>query len=139
MEPIENPRARALRIRFGVCLVVASWLPIAQVTIWLTAPSSSQADRIRAVIWGIQVVVGLIGVAVAGAQTIQVAKSVGWRRSPGAVWRLIRSPNAPVDHGALIIHDHAGVHCGVHEATSRITPRPLCRPAPKRIWKGTLM
>ncbi len=97
MQPIENPRARALRIRFGVCLVVASWLPIAQVTIWLTAPSSSQADRIRAVIWGIQVVVGLIGVAVAGSQTIQVAKSVGWRRAPRAVWRLIRSPNAPVD------------------------------------------
>ena len=97
MEPIENPRARALRIRFGVCLVVASWLPIAQVTIWLTAPSSSQADRTRAVIWGIQVVVGLIGVAVAGSQTIQVAKSVGWRGAPRAVWRLIRSPNAPVD------------------------------------------
>ena len=25
--------ARALRIRFGVCLVIASWLPIAQITI----------------------------------------------------------------------------------------------------------
>ena len=45
MEPIENPRARALRIRFGVCLVIASWLPIAQLTIWLTSPSSGQADR----------------------------------------------------------------------------------------------
>ena len=97
VEPIENPRARAFRIRLGVCLVAASWLPIAQVTIWLTSPSSSQADRIRAVIWGIQVVVGLIGVAVAGSQTIQVAKSVGWRRSPGVVWRLMRSPNTPVD------------------------------------------
>ena len=97
VEPIQNPRKRALRIRFGVCLVIASWLPIAQVTIWLTSPSSGQADRIRAVIWGIQVVVGLIGVAVAGSQTIQVAKSVGWRRAPGAVWRLIRSPNAPAD------------------------------------------
>ncbi|HVI17429.1 MAG TPA: hypothetical protein VM684_04455 [Gaiellales bacterium] len=97
MEPIQNPRARALRIRFGVCLVVASWLPIAQITIWLASASSGQADRIRAVIWGIQIVVGLIGVAVAGSQTIQVAKSVGWRRAPAAVWRLMRSPNAPVD------------------------------------------
>jgi hypothetical protein len=88
VEPIDNPRARALRIRFGVCLVIA---------FWLTGPSSGQAERIRAVIWGIQVVVGLIGVAVAGSQTIQVAKRVGWRRSPGAVWRLMRSPNTPVD------------------------------------------
>ena len=97
MEPVQNPRTRALRIRFGVCLVIASWLPIAQVTIWLSSPSSGQADRIRAVIWGIQVVIGLIGVAVAGSQTIQVAKSVGWRRSPGVVWRMMRSPNTPVD------------------------------------------
>jgi hypothetical protein len=97
VEPIENPRARAFRIRLGVCLVAASWLPIAQVTIWLTSPSSGQADRTRAVIWGIQVVVGLFGVAVAGSQTIQVAKSVGWRQSPGVVWRLMRSPNTPVD------------------------------------------
>ena len=97
VEPIENSRARAFRIRLGVALVAASWLPIAQVTIWLTSPSSGQADRIRAVIWGIQVVVGLIGVAVAGSQTIQVAKSVGWRRSPVVVWRLMRSPNTPVD------------------------------------------
>jgi hypothetical protein len=100
VQPLENPRARAVRIRLGVFLVAASWLPIAQVTIWLTAPSTGEADRIRALIWGIQVVVGLIGVAVAGSETIRVAKSVGWRRSPGVVWRLMRSPNTPVDPAA---------------------------------------
>jgi hypothetical protein len=108
VEPIDNPRARPLR-RFGVCLVIASWLPIAQITIWLTGPSSGQAERIRAVICGIQVVVGLIGVAVAGAQTIQVATRVGWRRSLGAVWRLTRSPERAGGSGPLTTLARAGV------------------------------
>jgi len=89
-------RGRGLRIRIGVALVVASWLPIAQVTIWLVSASGDEADRLRAVIWGAQIVIGVVGAAIAGAETIRIAKSVGWRRSPGVVWRLMRSPNAPV-------------------------------------------
>jgi hypothetical protein len=95
-EPIKNPRRRALKIRVGVGLVIASWLPIAQLTIWITSASGDQASRLRAAIWGVQVVVGLIGVAIAGAETIQIAKSVGWRRAPRVVWRLFRSPNSPI-------------------------------------------
>ena len=94
MAPIPDQRRRAFRIRIGVGLVVLSWVPIAQITIWLTSASGGQADRIRAVVWGVQIAIGLFGVALAGRETIQIAKSVGWRRSPGMVWRLIRSPNA---------------------------------------------
>jgi hypothetical protein len=94
MTPIPDQRRRAFRIRIGVSLVVLSWMPIAQITIWLTSASGGQADRIRAVVWGVQIAIGLFGVALAGRETIQIAKSVGWRRSPGMVWRLIRSPNA---------------------------------------------
>jgi hypothetical protein len=94
MEPIDNPRRRAVRIRVGVSLVVVSWLPIAQLVIWLTSPSGDQADRLRLAIWGVQIVIGLIGVAIAGRETIRIAKSVGWRKSPRAVWNLLRSPNA---------------------------------------------
>jgi len=86
---------RALRIRLGLGLVIASWLPVAQIVIWVTSASDGHADRIRAVIWSIQVVIGLIGAAVAGAETIRVARSVGWRRAPAIVWGLLRSPDAP--------------------------------------------
>jgi hypothetical protein len=96
MAPIPGQARRAFRIRIGVGLVVLSWVPIAQVTIWATSASGGQADRIRAVVWGTQIVIGLVGVALAGRETIQIAKSVGWRRSPGVVWRLIRSPNASI-------------------------------------------
>lgn len=95
MAPGDVKRGRGLRIRIGVALVVASWLPIAQIVVWLTSPAD--ADRIRAAIWGVQIVVGLVGVAIAGAETIKVAKSVGWRRSPHVVWRLMRSPDAAIE------------------------------------------
>jgi hypothetical protein len=86
---------RALRIRLGLGLVIASWLPVAQTLIWVTSASDGHSDRIRAAVWSIQVVIGLIGAAVAGAETIRVARSVGWRRAPATVWRLLRSPDAP--------------------------------------------
>jgi hypothetical protein len=87
---------RAVRIRIGVTLVVVSWLPIAQLAVWITAASGHTADTIRAVIWGVQIAIGFAGVALAGTETIKVAKSVGWRRSPGVIWRLIRAPNTPI-------------------------------------------
>ena len=76
-------------------LIIASWLPIAQIAIWVTSASGSQADRIRAAVWSVQVVIGLIGAAVAGAETVRIAKSVGWRRAPAVGWGLLRSPNVP--------------------------------------------
>ena len=93
----ETAKAKTgLRIRLGVSLVIASWLPIAQIVIWMTSASGGQAERLRAGIWSCQFVIGLAGVAIAGRETIRIAKSVGWRRSPGAVWRLLRSPDAPI-------------------------------------------
>jgi hypothetical protein len=91
-----DQRRRGIRIRIGVTMVAVSWLPVAQVIIWATSPPSGQADEIRAAIWGFQIVLGAIGVIIAGRETIRVAKSVGWRKSPRAMWELFRSPDAPV-------------------------------------------
>src|SRR3954447_5849481 len=96
MSTLPGQRRRAIRIRIGVALVVLSWLPIAQVAIWLTSASGNQADRMRAVIWGIKIAIGLAGVALAGRETVQIAKSVGWRKAPGVVLGLLRSPSAPI-------------------------------------------
>jgi hypothetical protein len=94
--PPQGQRRRALKIRVGVGLVIASWLPFAQAVIYFAGLSGSTATQVRLAIWGVQTVVGLIGVAVAGAETIKVAKSVGWRRAPRVVWGLFRSPNTPI-------------------------------------------
>jgi hypothetical protein len=87
--PIPSAVGGAARIRVGVGLILVSWLPIA----WLV---SASAD-LRAVIWGIQIAIGLVGVAIAGRETIRIAKSRGWRNSPRAVWDLLRSPNPSGD------------------------------------------
>ena len=89
--PISPTAGGAARIRVGVGLILVSWLPIA----WLVSASA----ELRAVIWGVQIVIGLIGVAIAGSETIRIAKSRGWRNSPRAVWELLRSPNPSGDPG----------------------------------------
>jgi hypothetical protein len=80
------------RIRLGVGLVIVSWLPVAQLTIRFSGASGTHANDIRVVIWTIQILVGLAGVAIAGKETIALVKSVGWKALPRAVWRLLRSP-----------------------------------------------
>jgi len=81
-----------MRIRIGVLLILISWLPIAQILIWAASVPSDQAERVRLVTWSIQILIGIVGVAVAGRETIRLAKSVGWRQLPRAVWALLRSP-----------------------------------------------
>ena len=94
--PINGGRRRGFRIRVGVLMVLLSWMPFAQLAVWLTSATGSQADRLRTVIWGVQIVVGMVGVVLAGRETVRIAKSVGWRKSPAVVWRLLRSPNTPI-------------------------------------------
>jgi hypothetical protein len=96
-DPPPNRRRGVFRIRLGVALVVLSWLPVAQVAIRLTGATGSGADHIRYAIWTIQVLIGFAGVAIAGKETIDLAKSVGWRRLPRVVWRLMVSPDQPID------------------------------------------
>ena len=96
-DPRPDQRKGAFRIRLGVGLVLISWLPFAQLAIDLTGASGSDADHIRYLIWTIQVMVGIVGAAIAGKETIDLAKSVGWKRLPGVVWRLMISPDKPID------------------------------------------
>jgi hypothetical protein len=84
--------ANPLRIRIGIGLILISWLPIAQILIWAFSVPSDQADHVRLVTWSIQILIGFVGVAVAGRETVRLAKSVGWRQLPRAVWTLLRSP-----------------------------------------------
>lgn len=89
MSGLADTSPSGLRIRLGVGLVVLSWVPFAQIVIAIGSLSGSHAQEVRIAIWSVQVVVGLIGVAIAGKPTIDVVKQVGWRRAPRAIWRLL--------------------------------------------------
>ncbi len=64
-------------------------MPIAQVVIALASLSGSHADKVRLAIWGVQILIGLVGVAVAGKPTVDIVKQVGWRRAPRVLWSLL--------------------------------------------------
>lgn len=89
MSGLADTSPSGLRIRLGVGLVVLSWVPFAQIVIAIGSLSGSHAQEVRVAIWSVQVVVGLIGVAIAGKPTIDIVKQVGWRRAPRTVWRLL--------------------------------------------------
>jgi hypothetical protein len=81
------------RLRVGVLLIVVSWLPIAQAVISMSQhygdlTNESSSGEVRLIIWGIQFAIGFVGLWLAGKVAWESAKSDGWRRVPGNVWRL---------------------------------------------------
>ena len=65
----------------GILLWLASWLPI---PILLGISGAG-----RYLIWGVQIVVGLIGLALAGSAFFQAVKQLGWKRAPRALGRAL--------------------------------------------------
>jgi hypothetical protein len=86
-------RSHLMRLRLGILLIVLSWFPFAQILIgvardhgYLTDDSAARA--VRLVVWGIQILVGLVGLLLVGRLAVAEAKRAGWRRTPGHLWRL---------------------------------------------------
>jgi hypothetical protein len=91
--PVQSP---PWRLRLGVLLIVASWLPVAQLVISVAhryghLSSQAASDRTRLIIWGVQWVVGFVGLWLAGRAVVEGARAEGWRRLPGNLWRLLRN------------------------------------------------
>ena len=86
---------KTFRLRLGLLLMALSWVPFAQILIYIAhnndkLTSSSSASTFRLVVWGIQVVVGLVGVALVGKLAVEEAKKTGWRKTPRRLWQLFR-------------------------------------------------
>ena len=86
-------QSHLVRLRLGILLIILSWFPFAQILISVLRDhghltSDSSATNLRLVVWGIQIVVGLVGVLLAGKVAISEAKREGWRRTPRHLWRL---------------------------------------------------
>ncbi len=78
-------------------LVLISWLPFAQLAIDVTGAGGSDADHLRYLIWTMQVRVGIAGAAVAGNETIDLAKKRWLETAAAGVWRFMISPDKPID------------------------------------------
>ena len=90
----QAPTRRVRRIRIGVVLMLASWIPAPLVvdvivSLMSSVPSSSTQHTITAIAWTCEVLIGLVGVWLAGAESVSVMKSVGWRQTPKVVWGIL--------------------------------------------------
>ena len=86
-------QSHLIRLRLGILLIILSWFPFAQLLISIAQgqghlTSDNSASVVRLVIWGVQIVIGLVGLLLVGKLTVEEAKQAGWRRTPRHLWRL---------------------------------------------------
>ena len=70
-----------MRLRVGILLWLLSWVPYGLIfgvtDVWLT------------VIWTVQILLGLIGLALAGSEFAQAVKAKGWKGAPRVAWHAL--------------------------------------------------
>jgi hypothetical protein len=81
------------RLRLGIILIIISWLPFAQVALYIAhsnnkLSSESASSEFRLAVWGVQVVIGLVGLWLVGELAIKEAKAAGWKHTPKRLWEL---------------------------------------------------
>jgi hypothetical protein len=76
-----HQRLSAAKLRAGILLWLLSWLPI-PVLFGISGPA-------RYAVWGVQIVIGLAGLALAGSAFFDAVKRLGWRRAPAALGRAL--------------------------------------------------
>ncbi len=84
------------RLRAGIVLIAVSWLPVAQVVLIIAhdngkLTSEHASETFRLAVWGVQTLIGLVGIWLAGSVAIRTAKQSGWRAAPKKMWHLFRT------------------------------------------------
>jgi phosphotransferase system glucose/maltose/N-acetylglucosamine-specific IIC component len=84
-----------LRLRIGILLIIISWLPIAQLILIIAhnhqqLTSTQASNDLRLIVWGIQIIIGFIGLWLAGKVAVTAAKQDGWKQTPKHLWQLLR-------------------------------------------------
>ena len=88
MSDAPHQRLAAAKLRTGILLWLLSWVPI-PILFGITGPA-------RYAVWGVQIVIGLAGLALAGSAFFEAVKQLGWKRAPAALGRaLIRGDEQP--------------------------------------------
>ena len=76
---VDEGQSGALRLRVGIAMWALSWVPYGLLLglsgIWLTLS------------WGFEVLLGVVGIALAGSVFAAAVKADGWRGAPAIAWR----------------------------------------------------
>ncbi len=70
-----------MRLRVGIGLWLLSWVPYGLILgltgVWLTAA------------WTFEILLGIVGLAIAGTEFAQAVKDTGWKRAPLVAWNAM--------------------------------------------------
>ena len=82
-----------MRLRVGIGLIILSWIPFAQIILAiahsehkLATEETSQVFRLS--VWGLQILIGFIGLWLAGKVAMSQVKKEGWKKAPPRLWHL---------------------------------------------------
>ena len=81
------------KVRLGILLIVLSWLPVAQVVLYIAhnqgdLKSRDASQELRLLIWGLQFVIGFVGLWLVGKLAMESARNDGWKQVPKNLWKL---------------------------------------------------
>jgi hypothetical protein len=76
-----------VKLRVGILLWLISWMPIPVIF--------GIEGNARVATWCVQIVVGLVGLAVAGAAFAELARTAGWRRAIPLAAKVAWTGNIP--------------------------------------------
>lgn len=82
------------KVRIGVALWGLSYLPFPLLILHILhahgmLQSAASTSSFLAIAWGIQILIGIIGILIAGREAISLLRGQGIRRLPKAFWRLL--------------------------------------------------
>jgi hypothetical protein len=80
---VAQPTVAALvKLRVGIVLWALSWVPYGIILglsgAWYT------------VAWTFEILLGLVGITIAGSEFAQAIKAEGWKRAPAVAWHALR-------------------------------------------------
>ncbi len=71
-----------MKLRLGVALWLLSWIPYG-IILGLSGAALTAA-------WGVEILLGIVGLALAGTEFAAAVKVSGWKRAPGVALHALR-------------------------------------------------
>ena len=76
-----------MRLRLGIALWLASWIPYGIIL--------GLDDWALTLAWIFEITLGIVGLAICGAELARTIKTSGWRHAPGVAWHVLLHGSAP--------------------------------------------
>lgn len=71
-----------MKLRIGILLWALSWVPYGLIL--------GLSGAALTVAWGVEITLGIVGIALAGTEFAQAVKDKGWKGAPKVAWSSLR-------------------------------------------------